>query len=383
MRIGVITYFKVLNFGANLQAVSTYFYLKKHGHEPFFINYLLDDALRDLQKHQNDEQWNEHLCFINKIIIDQTQICQKAEDILQVVSLYKLDGIIIGSDALLQHHPFITRIKKGRRKPFFIMPIRSDRLFPNLCWGVGLSDKVPLALMSVSSQNSEYDLFLSSTKRKMQKSLENFKYISVRDIWTQDMLKCITNNTFPVTPDPVFAFNQNAAEIIPSKEDILERFSLPKNYVLLSLFSQVLTENVIAQLKDFFNKIDVALVVLPLPTGVHFKHNADIEIKCPLSPIDWYALIKYSYAYIGSNMHPIVTCLHNAIPCFSIDNWGRSDFWGNKKNDGSSKVEHIMTVFGVADNHRFIQRSRCDISALEIFDKIQSFPKEVVARKAQ
>ena len=31
MRIGVITYYKVKNFGANLQAVSTYMYLKNNG----------------------------------------------------------------------------------------------------------------------------------------------------------------------------------------------------------------------------------------------------------------------------------------------------------------------------------------------------------------
>ncbi len=378
MRIGIITYYKVPNFGANLQAVSTFFYLKNHGYEPVFISYISKEGLRAIEKGKEDPQMNAHLNFVNSNIIEQTPVCQTADDVLKVVKDYTLDGIIVGSDALLQHHPYITRIRKGKRKPFFIVPVTSDRLFPNLCWGVNISDKVPMALMSVSSQNSEYKQFLFSTKMKMRKSLSHFKYISVRDTWTQNMLKSITKKEYPVTPDPVFAFNKNASNIIPPKSDIIERFGLPDKYVLLSLFSQVISQNTISELKRLLKNEGITLVILPLPTGVNFKHDADIEIKRPLSPIDWYALIKYSQGYIGSNMHPVVVCLHNAIPCFSIDNWGRIDFWGRKINDGSSKVEHIMSVFGVLANHKSITRSYCNVSAIEIVNAIKSFPKDKV-----
>ena len=40
MKIGVLTFLNVANFGANLQAVSTYNYLKKAGHEVVFLHYL-------------------------------------------------------------------------------------------------------------------------------------------------------------------------------------------------------------------------------------------------------------------------------------------------------------------------------------------------------
>ena len=39
MRIGILTYYRVPNFGANLQAISTYYCLKKLGHEIVFLNY--------------------------------------------------------------------------------------------------------------------------------------------------------------------------------------------------------------------------------------------------------------------------------------------------------------------------------------------------------
>lgn len=382
MRIGIITYYKVLNFGANLQAVSTYCYLKGKGHEPVFINYISKEGIADIEKGMDDPQWNAHIDFVNHIIKEQTPVCQTVEEVLNIINDYGIESIIVGSDALLQHHPFITRIRKARRKIIYIQSITSDRLFPNLFWGVGLSNKIPMALMSVSSQNSEYNLFLPSTKKAMFSSLKDMRYISVRDNWTQYMVKTIMKREVPVTPDPVFAFNQNLKDMIPNKEYILNRFKLPDKYVLLSLFSQVLSEQLIKELKQLFQKDGISLVILPLPTGVKFKHNIDFEIKLPLSPIDWYALLKYSNAYIGSNMHPIVSCLHNTVPCFSIDNWGRTNFWGHKKYDGSSKVQHIMEVFGVKQNHRLIENGQCKVTALEIYEGIMSFPKDSVSQIA-
>lgn len=382
MKIGILTYYKVKNFGANLQAISTYMYLIKHGHQPVFINYILKEGLIAIKNGKDNAQWQEHLCFVDSIIKEQTPICQTAKEVLKVVDDYNIEGIIVGSDAVLQHHPFITRIKKAKRKLIFIMPVTSDRLFPNLCWGCGMADKVPMVLMSVSSQNSEYSLFLPSTKKKMKATLSNIKLITVRDNWTRDMVRNLTGKDVLITPDPVFALNQNVPELIPSKEEILHKFHLPEKYALLSLFSQCLSANTIAELKTELNKEGISFGILPLPTGVHFMHNADFEIPLPLSPIDWYALLKYSCAYIGCNMHPIVTCLHNAVPCFSIDNWGRTNFWGKKIDDGSSKVEHIMNVFGVSRNHRMSSGGKCNVSASEIVNGIKTFPTKLVKAKA-
>ena len=39
MRIGLLTFLDVANFGANLQASSTYYYLKNMGHEVIAIRY--------------------------------------------------------------------------------------------------------------------------------------------------------------------------------------------------------------------------------------------------------------------------------------------------------------------------------------------------------
>lgn len=382
MKIGIITYYKVMNFGATLQAVSTYCYLKNHGYEPIFINYMRKEAQTAITNGENDPQWKEQLDFVNGIIKNQTTICETAADVLRVVDECKIDGIIVGSDALLQHHPLLSRLHKGRRKPFFVSHVTSDRMFPNVFWGCGVAGKIPMALMSVSSQNSAYRYFMPWTKVAMRKSLSQMKFISVRDEWTKEMLKVLLHKDVLVSPDPVFAFNQNVGNLVPDKEDILMRFGLPPKYILLSLFTQVLTNEQITDLETIFAKDDIALVILPMPTGQAYGYSVRYEIKFPLSPIDWYALIKYSQGYIGSNMHPIVVSLHNAIPCFSLDNWGRVNFWGEKVDDGSSKIQHIMEVFGVQDNHRMINHNKCNVTIQEIYDGIRNFPKNMVSRKA-
>ena len=75
MRLGILTFFNGFNFGANLQAVSTYLYLKKHGHTPIFINYKSKENYnRWLNLHQNN-QFQAHLQFVNRIIKNQTTFC--------------------------------------------------------------------------------------------------------------------------------------------------------------------------------------------------------------------------------------------------------------------------------------------------------------------
>jgi predicted DNA binding CopG/RHH family protein len=131
-------------------------------------------------------------------------------------------------------------------------------------------------------------------------------------------------------------------------------------------------------------KRGVTCIVLPMPDeGINYQHSFTHIIHTPLSPIDWYSLIKYSRGYIGENMHPIVTCLHNAVPCYSIDNWGTKDFFRRTKNDGSSKVEDIMKIFGVSDYRSAISRNKCEVSAITIVNKILKYPIEQVKKKAE
>lgn len=391
MRIGVLTFYREINFGANIQALSTYYYLKGHGHDPIFINYSSkekEELWGPLM--ENEPQPHCHRDFIDNTIADQTEICRNVEDINQAIKKYDIDRILVGSDAVLQHHPLRDRFVFSRKRLFKVRKAFPDTSFPNPFWGVGIDKDVKMALMSASSQDSEYNHFSGTMKKEMKDTLCRFTYLSVRDTWTQNMLISILGDEFKekikVTPDPVFNFNENAAEYIPDKTNILKKYGLPSKYVLISLFGQHLSMQSLKDLKDQFQENGIACVALPMQLGYLFKHPFDYEIPVPLIPTDWYALIKYSMGYIGNNMHPVVVALHNAVPCYSLDFYGVRDFWGKPKKEISSKIYHILKEFGVESNYRIVVRGKCEVMAQDIVSGIMNFPitqvKKVAERKS-
>ena len=93
MNIGILTYYRVANFGANLQAVSTYYYLKNNGYNPLFILYESDDTVKNFQKKQaNEIQKEEHVHFVDTVIPNQSFRCFNANDINRAINEYNLDA---------------------------------------------------------------------------------------------------------------------------------------------------------------------------------------------------------------------------------------------------------------------------------------------------
>ncbi len=384
MKIGILTFFRVQNFGANLQALSTFFALKKRGHEPIFIYYESDEMSWTFGQFTTDNaQKHEHYNFVDKYL-PQTPICRDVDDINCIIKNEGIEAIVVGSDAVLQHSPFLSRIKRGRIRPIYLRKVTPEGMFPNPFWGYGINDEIPMSIMSASSQNSSFSLFSKRLCRKMADSLSRMKYISVRDNWTKKMLDTIFGHdaNFPVTPDPVFAFNKNVSGIIPGKTDIVNRHKLPDKYILFCLPSQCINEETLLEFKIRFSNLEKECVAFPLPNGMKFQHPFDYEVALPLNPLDWYAIIKNASGYIGCNMHPIVVCLHNSVPCYSIDNWGRRNFFGKAVRDDSSKVKDILTIFGIEDNHAYIDRGLCNISVDDVVRKIERFPIENIKKQA-
>lgn len=355
MKIGILAYHSACNFGANLQVLSTIGYLRNKGYEPYVINYEAQDYADFYRKVTPTKVYTAFENFRNEYM-PITRHCSSTEDIAKVIRGFGLQAVIIGSDAVAQHHTFWERLLFPTRRVISVQSMTSDRLFPNPFWGTFtdyLQECIPMALLSASSQDSNYKYFSSTLKKQMWERLQKFAYISARDEWTKKMYYSISSGKLnvDVTPDPVFAFNQNCAEIIPTKEEILAKYNLPENYILLSFLN---SRTVSLQWQHDFQLLaeqkGMACVALPFPQGMKFQHCLKYEIPSPLLPLDWYALIKYSQGYVGHNMHPIVVSLHNANPFFSFDNYGIRKFNGLWSDDYSSKIKHILNLAGLQDN---------------------------------
>jgi hypothetical protein len=231
--------------------------------------------------------------------------------------------------------------------------------------------------MSPSCQNSAYTLIDSYTKRKMEKQLHKFSFISARDSWTQKMIEFLLkddNITVPITPDPVFAFNQNFRQEV-SKEEILSKFGLPEKYILLSFRPNIHnpSKEWTKELQNLALQQGYTCVELPLPMG-----NANLglqhQIILPLDTLDWYNIIRFSGGYVGHNMHPVIVSLHNNIPFYSFDTYGLKSRFSKTKNVESSKIYDLLHRAGLSSNWK----SSEDIDTVtptEVLDAVISFDK--------
>ena len=192
------------------------------------------------------------------------------------------------------------------------------------------------------------------------------------------MFKYVTKNEIvpEVTPDPVFAFNINAGGLIPTREEILKKFNLPEKYFVISFLAKpAVSQEWLSKFEKLAKEKGIACVMLPFS---YKKSLGETEnaINLPLSPIEWYALIKYSCGYIGHNMHPIVVSLTNDVPFFSFDNYGRARVKNLFTNDSSSKIRHILSIADMLDYRvpcifRFFKSPKPEF----VLEKILSFDK--------
>ena len=383
MKIGLLAYHSVCNFGAMLQLLSTYMFLENHGHEPVVINWVAKD-LEEYYAQNTPVSQIENQKKLRLKLWKETCLCRTIEDVANIISTEHIEAVIIGSDAVAQHHPLFERIIFPCRNIIAINPVTSDVVFPNPFWGIWtdyLDKPVPVALMSAASQDSKYKYISKKLRKQMKERIMAFCYVSVRDVDTQKMFSFITEGQCcpSVTPDPVFAFNQNAASLVPSKEELMKKYDLSDKYMLISFKN----ETWLNKFQDIAKHHGIQCVSLPFSTSLS-AGELESEIALPLNPIDWYALLKYSCGYIGNNMHPIVVCIHNAVPFFSFDNYGTKHANGLFCDSSTSKIRHILKVAKlldcrIASNSLFRRTPSPD----HVFNKLQTFDKAKCTTFAQ
>ena len=384
MKVGILTYHFVSNFGANLQTLSTYHSILKNGHEPIIINWVpkdLEDYFEKVVPSVQNEAFHQ---FAAKYYKCSTSICRNSKEIAVAIDENNIDMVVIGSDAVLTYKPMMSRFILTKRGPRYIKPC-IDCDFPNAFWGdfvLYTKSPVKLAIMSGSAQNTKYKN-IKFGKSKFKEALDRFFFISVRDIWTKKMLAYLTNDALQVdiTPDPVFAFNYNVEEQY-SKEYIQNRFKISGDYALLTIDHKGVGEEWKKQLEAAFAKKGITLLELP-QANKPCKNALKNTLKFPIDPLEWYCLIKYASAYIGELMHPALVSLHNAVPVYVLDTYG---FKSSDSKYGidfeSSKTYQIMSRFSLLDYYSNVHAlSKLDKPEV-VADKLLSFDKPHCALKA-
>ena len=376
MKIGVLTYHYAYNFGANLQVLSTVNRLKMTGHAPVVINWRPEDVEARYRRDTPAAQAAVH----EKYICDHlpvSALCRTSDDIAGVIDRDGIDAVIIVSDAVLSLCPqTYFSIRRFRR---VYNPNRSSaQIVPNPFWGTFLErtrKPTPCLMMSVSSQDANYRRMSRQERRQAADCLDKMCHVTVRDSWTMEMVSWITKGSrIPeITPDPVFAFNQNVPPGL-TDESVIQRFNLPKKYILVSFKkSPAIVTKWVNDFSGLAEALGYACVAFPYPQELNdfsLKH----KVNLPLSPLEWYAIIKHAAGYVGHNMHPIVTCIHNGVPFHSFDNYGSvGRFFKNTK---SSKIYDLLKQTALLEyTSSVIGRSPTLKSPRDVLNSLVNFDK--------
>lgn len=352
MKVGILTYHWVANFGANLQALSTYKCIENTGNIPIIINWIPEDVECKYEKIVLRNQIQAHNKFAANNFKNISRICRNSVDVANVIDELEIDLVLIGSDAVFTNVPKLAQFHLCRRGLVHVKPA-SDTNFPNPFWGDFLNHtkkQVLVRAVSASAQNMHYKKICFPGERSAYSSaIRRFDKLFVRDVWTQNMVSFITKGEIvpSVTPDPVFAFEQN---VHPQPINYIQRiFPDVEKYVLFSAWDTIKDNSWITDLENLFGSKGIAVIGLPKTTMKSMKSPLKRNLHFPIDPLEWYDSIKLSSGYIGELMHPVLVSLHNAVPVYSFDTYGYSMF--GKLDKTSSKIYQILKRFEFLDNY--------------------------------
>lgn len=187
MKIGILTFHYAYNYGAILQAVSLYDYLKSMGHEVFMIDHKNENIVKTYRIStllSNIDGFKECLLLFPRICLRLIRFnkfkrfIKKNFLIIECNKINSLDCIIVGSDQVWN-----TSLTNG---------------YDSYYWGC-----IPFEGYIVSYASSMNSIELSdSDKKNIKEKLMNFKYISVRESSMLNLLSPLTDKIIKLVLDP-------------------------------------------------------------------------------------------------------------------------------------------------------------------------------------
>ncbi len=305
MNLAILTYHWVANYGANLQAFSTYTHLKKLGHNVCFIDYRPQDKIDWYRSKVSPQQIDSHDNFARKNL-PLSHLCRTEEDLKAVLKENDFSGVIVGSDAVLRD------LKLGKT---------GDTRFPNpfwLEWVRDVSPNIPICTLAASNMGSLYLRNPREKRNRIRTALRNFEVISVRDRWTKNNIKALLplNNKTCLCPDPVLALDDSCLPSL-SKETHSIMTELGQ-YIVVSFTKEYISNEWMSRFVDICHLNQFKVVALPMPEG-HADFITDYQVPSPLSPDEWYYWIRTARAYVGERFHAVVVATKNSVPFVCAD----------------------------------------------------------------
>jgi hypothetical protein len=343
MKVGIITHHWPANFGANLQAFSTVHTLQSMGHDVVVLNYRPLQMSERYQRITAPEQLAEHEGFIAQYL-PESRLCRTECEVVEVAMSEGVEVVISGSDAVLRLTPGSTR---------------EDLSFPNPFWLQWAERGVRTGFLAASCMGSQYFQLPKETRRQIKSSVISLDVCSVRDRWTEWMLRSCGVPKLKIRhcPDPVSGLRQAVAGMAlehPNKD--------ARPYLLVSLYDGMLPNEWLVEFVQLAHERGYRVYSFPQP-DVLVDGPYDKVLNLPMSPIDWYQWIVGASGYVGVRFHPIMLSQINFVPYVALDEYDVGLKFSGRYAAGAARRLQFMTRFvsKTYDASRRVERRQCCI----------------------
>ncbi len=257
-KIGIITLWDTMNYGAFLQAFSLFTFIKKNSSfEVSFIDFNKEIhhfiSRRSLKKTINGYKLYKIYKSIKQSVFDFSSINES------------FDLVIIGSDELWN----LNNDSFEHYREYFGENILCDNIIS----------------YAVSANEATIEQFNEFGRNPFKL----FNNISVRDLSTKKIVDYYTNNNVPILLDPTFLLDDYKEWMIP--------FKYPSKYILIYGYS--FSENEIKIIRKYASDNDCTII------SAGIIHNW-CDISYPFSPFEFLGAIEGSEYVVTSTFHGTV-----------------------------------------------------------------------------
>lgn len=356
MKIGIITWFKFLNYGTILQAVSLANYVTSLGHEVYLLDYPISGGrdgifnLRDLKK-RTVKFFSDHLeekVYRNSIEKKKQRYHNFYESRCNIAGGLKtkkefidycnnLDLIICGSDQIWNPNWY------------------SDFYFANF-------DEIHTPKISYGSSigvESIPDMLCGT----YEDSIRKFSRVAVREKSLQRELKDKFNINAIHVIDPVCLLEEDQWKSIIKKNS----FSFKKRYVVCYFLSD--NKNYWAASRKFAQKNNLALQIIPMT--IHSKWMRGNK-KMDIGPMEFLSIISNAEYILTDSFHATMFSI-----IFKKQFYVFERFEPSKRDSQNSRITDLLIELNLYD--RLLKYNSRDVSNLKNidFEKVNAYLEQL------
>lgn len=358
-KIGVMTWYKYLNYGTSLQVTALCFKIKEMGYSPYVINYtptgrvvnikkvdfrgLLKSFKKKVYAYQhrniNNKNRNEKFKIFLSKNLNESTICNTYPELQKLNN--EFDAFVCGSDQIWAPSCFDDK--------YFLSFVEDTNTMVSYAPSIGLS--------SVEDSN---------IAMQMKELINRFKFLSVREEKGKELIKNLCNKEAQVVLDPTLLLSQHEwNELI--KDHTLEKplkEIIEKNYILCYFLGDY------QKYKNYVNKLSEK-TGLPIYTIPVFEKQKKDNSALPFSigPVEFLTLLKNAKHVCTDSFHGFVFSAQYHVPVSVFERF--------KKNDSlnqNSRIYNLANLLGL--NHCIV-----DYNDLKTIDQPLNYLYEEVDKK--